>query len=95
MEKNTVMFVGMISSLFVGAFLIASFVSAHMYDEEFGLEDSDLSEHYRDMMELHKQYFNSEISYEEFVGMMEDLEVPYDHPCSAGIGMMGHGMMGW
>ena len=56
--------------------------------------DSDFSQHYMDMLDIHEQYLNGEISYEQFLEMMnEEHEEAMPYGCG-GYGMMGYRMMG-
>lgn len=96
MERNMVLFAGIVAALFISASLITSAVSAHMYDNQADYEKSDFREHYKEMLDLQEQYFNGDISFEEFEEkMMSDESYGERHPCHAGSGMMGLGMMGW
>jgi hypothetical protein len=67
---------------------------AHSDYEESGISRSE--DHYREMLDLHKQYFNNEISFEEFNEEMngEMTEHYEDMPCNEGSGMEGYNMMG-
>ncbi len=84
MERNIVIFAGIVAALFISASLIASTVLAHMYDDQTGYEDSDFRGHHKEMLDLHKQYFNNEISYDEFADMMEKEMLEDGMPCFGG-----------
>lgn len=72
---------------------LARITSAHQYNE--GNEGFEFREHYSEMLDLHKQYFNNEISFEELWESMENDEFHYEYmPCHQGYGMMGYHMMG-
>jgi hypothetical protein len=100
MDRNLVVFAGIVVALFAGAGLISAAVSAHMSDGgyyQFNSQDPEFSEHYREMLELHKQFSNNEISLEEFEEKMFSEEFHEDgFGCHGGFGMMGpYMMMGW
>jgi hypothetical protein len=62
----------------------------------FNTQDPEFREHLMDMQELQKQYFNNEISFEEFEQRMSSEEFHQeDFGCHGALGMMGPYMMGW
>lgn len=95
--KNNVALAVVVAALLVGGILIGASVSGHMmYNPSYySFQDSGYGEHHREMLDLHKQYFNNEIGYEEFAGMMEKEMLEDGMPCFGGYGMMGPSMMGW
>lgn len=65
----------------------AGLVSAHQSDVT---DDMEFEDQYKEMLDLHKQYFNDKITFEELHEKMEDTEFYEDEmPCHGGYGMMG------
>jgi hypothetical protein len=99
MDRNVLLVAGIISALLIGAGVISAAVSAHMFDGgyyQYNIQDPEFQDHYREMLELHKQYFNGEISFEEFEQQMFSGEFHGEgFGCHGGFGMMGLHMMGW
>jgi hypothetical protein len=74
------------------ATLSIGLVSAHQYNSN----QDESKEHYREMLDLHRQYFNNEITFEEFYAEMDNEMIEHwkEMPCHGGYGMMGfRGMM--
>lgn len=96
MNKNLIAVIGVIGALLLGAGLIGQAVSAHGYGS-YDLQDSGFRDSYDEMLDIHKQYFNNEISSDEFWEKMNDESLYAGMPCHGygGFGMMGPSMMGW
>jgi len=77
-----------VTAVLLAAVFIGASVSAHMmqipayYNDAQGYAYGD---HYREMLEIHSQYYNNEISYEEFVDLMGNEMLEGDMPCQNGI----------
>jgi hypothetical protein len=68
-------------------------VSAHQSEEVN--ENTEFRENYRDMLDIHMQYFNGETTFDEFYEEMESEEFHIDdEDCHGGYGMMGFPLIG-
>ncbi len=85
------LFVAIVAASVIAVSLTASANPNYEESKSFEFED-----HHREMLDLHKQYFNNEISFEEFNEEMngEMTEHYEDMPCNEGSGMAGYNMMG-
>jgi hypothetical protein len=73
------------SVLLMVAISYAGLVSAHQSDTD----EVEFEGHYKEMLDLHKQYYNDEITFDEFYEKMESEEFDEDDmPCHSGFGMM-------